>query len=442
MRGYSSATVQSAQCQTKADIIGNAQGSNRQLIATSSLHTPVGPQRAQTTGVEVEMHRPEPNGSKTSMYPRQSLAPPRVSAVGQVRQRGPHHVDHGHAASRILSLKSQKATSRIVRRSSTDRLQRHKKLLQATRDTSKGMMPDLKNAHLRIQTMNVDDSESQEEDMNDIKQHKESNKHNTSQRISNSNLDVSPNRSSDKALIHKNHNGLKRKRLKEMMLDVHTAITPYTDHYLEPEHFAPLFLSSRVVNTPGRYGYVYYACKSCNKEIVSRNNFKHHHRTLYHLQNMKDWIRKLIQNNYVDQIHYRTRKIAVALVKKAQEAIVEHLHELNLVKAKFHMKCNEQLDITQPPEDSDAMEVIHTSHQDGTWMINPPKQIDELDFAAYSRTSQAIIHRCPPKFALFRTRMLKLLSNIYSDRNTNNLQLQFSIKFYGAKRPHRHWILE
>ena len=212
IQGYSSATVQSVQCRTKANVIGDAQGSNRQLIATSSLHAPVDPQRAQTTKVKVEVHRPKPNGSKTSMcqrqlmprarphlttstpptcliQPRQSLAPPRVSAVRQVQQHGPHHVDHKHAEPRILSLTSQRAALRIARRSSTNRLQRHKKILQAAMDTNKCMMPELKNAHPKIQTMDGDDSQSQEEDMDDMEQHQGSNTHNASQRISNSNLD-------------------------------------------------------------------------------------------------------------------------------------------------------------------------------------------------------------------------------------------------------------
>ena len=134
------------------------------------------------------------------------------------------------------------------------------------------------------------------------------------------------------ATKNKNHSGPKRKKLKDMMMDVHTTITPYTNHYSEPENFAPLFLASRMVKTSGRQKYVYFACKACRKEIVSHNNFISHHRTLYHLQNMKEWIQKLIHNNYKDQIQYKTRKVSLELVRKAQEAIAEHLQKTEPAK--------------------------------------------------------------------------------------------------------------
>ena len=226
------------------------------------------------------------------------------------------------------------------------------------------------------------------------------------------------------------------------MMDVHTTITPYTNHYSEPGNFAPLFLASRMVNTSGRYGYVYFACKVCKKEIVSRNNFISHHRTLYHLQNMKEWINKLIHNNYKDQIHYKTRRISIELVRKAQAAITEHLQKLNQLRAKFHMKSNQQLNVTQTSQETDVMEITQTIHRNNTAIITPPKQIYDLDFAAYSRARQSIIHKCPPTLSLFKTEMLQLLSNVYADRQTNDLRLQFSIKFYEAKKPRRHWIIE
>ena len=250
----------------------------------------------------------------------------------------------------------------------------------------------------------------------------------------------------DKKSLHptkkNNHSGLKRKKLKDMMMNVHTTITPYTNHYSEPENFAPLFLASRMVKTSGRQKYVYFACKACRKEIVSHNNFISHHRTLYHLQNMKDWIKKLIHNNYKDQIHYKTRKVSVELVKKAQQAITEHLQLLNQLRAKFHMKNNQQLKVTQTSKEADVMEIIQSIHQDGTGIIEPPKQIYELDLAAYSRARQAIIHECPQRLTSFKTKILNLLSNMYADRQTKDLRLQFSVKFYETRKHHRHWIIE
>ena len=240
----------------------------------------------------------------------------------------------------------------------------------------------------------------------------------------------------------KNHSSPKRKKLKDLMMDVHTKITPYANHYSETDDFAPLFLASRVVNTPGRYGYVYFACKACKKEIVNRNNFISHHRTLYHLQNMKEWIKKLIHNNYKDQIQYKTRKVSLELVRKAQEAIAEHLQKLNQLRAKFQTKNNQQTKSTYPSQEKEITKMNQDVHHDGTKIIKTPKQIHDVDLATYSKARQAIIQECPPQLTAFKSKILKLLSNMYTDRRTNDMRLQFSIKFYEARKPHRHWIIE
>ena len=240
----------------------------------------------------------------------------------------------------------------------------------------------------------------------------------------------------------KSHSSPKRKKLKDLMNDVHTKITPYANHYSETNDFAPLFIASRVVNTPGRYGYVYFACKACKKEIVNRNNFISHHRTLYHLQNMKEWIKKLIHNNYKDQIQYKTRTVSLELVREAQEAIAEHLQKLNQLRAKFQTKNNQQSKSTYPSQETEITEMNQDVHRDGTKIIEIPKQIYDVDFETYSKARQAIIQECPPQLTAFKSKILKLLSNMYTDRRTNDMRLQFSIKFYEARKPNRHWIIE
>ena len=240
----------------------------------------------------------------------------------------------------------------------------------------------------------------------------------------------------------KNHSSPKRKKLKDLMNDIHTKITPYANHYSETDDFAPLFLASRVVNTPGRYGYVYFSCKACKKEIVNRNNFISHHRTLYHLQNMEEWIKKLIHDNYKDQIQYKTRKVSIELVKEAQKAIAEHLQKLNQLRAKVQAKNNQQTKNTYPSQEKEITKMNQDVHHDDTRIIKTPKQIHDVDLATYSKARQAILQECPPQLTAFKSKILKLLSNMYADRRTNDLRLQFSIKFYETRKPHRHWIIE
>ena len=240
----------------------------------------------------------------------------------------------------------------------------------------------------------------------------------------------------------KNHSSPKRKNLKDLMMNAHTKITPYVNHYSETENFAPLFLASQVVKTPGRYGYVYFACKACKKEMVKRENFISHHQTLGHLQNMKKWIKKIIHNNYKDQIQHKTKKVSIELIREAQEAIAEHLQKRNQLRTKIQIKNNQQPKGTYPSQEKEITEVIQDVHQNCTRIPKTPKQTYDADFATYSKARQAIIQECPTKLTAFKSKILKLLSNMYADRQKNNLRLQFSIMFYGARKPHKHWIIE
>ena len=241
---------------------------------------------------------------------------------------------------------------------------------------------------------------------------------------------------------NKNRSNPKRKNLKDMMMNAHTKITPYVNHYSETENFAPLFLASQVVKTPGRYGYVYFACKACKKEMVKRENFISHHQTLGHLQNMKKWIKKIIHNNYKDQIQHKTKKVSIELIREAQEAIAEHLQKRNQLRTKIQIKNNQQPKGTYPSQEKEITEVIQDVHQNCTRIPKTPKQTYDADFATYSKARQAIIQECPTKLTAFKSKILKLLSNMYADRQKNNLRLQFSIMFYGARKPHKHWIIE
>merc|ERR1712218_384570 len=220
---------------------------------------------------------------------------------------------------------------------------------------------------------------------------------------------------SAKALLTKEYSGLQRKKLTDMLLNAKTTITPYLDHFGEPEKVAPLFLPGYIVSTPGCYAL--YICKSCNKEIMNRHNFKYHQQTGSHLNNSKDWIKTLMQNNYEDRIQGQTRKIPKEMINKLKEAVVKPLHILYMTKAKMSIKCGEQLDLFEDQVESESMGVVGTEQQELPIMIDLPRQSNEQDYMAWTRTSQAIRHRCPPKFSLFKVKLLKLISDMYLDRN-------------------------
>ena len=96
---------------------------------------------------------------------------------------------------------------------------------------------------------------------------------------------------------------------------------------------------------------------------------------------MKEWIKKLIHNNYKDQIQYKTRKVSIELVKEAQKAIAEHLQKLNQLRAKFQTKNNQQTKSTYPSQETEVTEMNQDAHQDGTRILETPKQIYDVDFA-------------------------------------------------------------
>ena len=249
-------------------------------------------------------------------------------------------------------------------------------------------------------------------------------------------------KTSQQALKKKNHSSPKRKKLKYLMRDVHTRITPYASHYSETDDFAPLFRNSGVVYAHGRHGYVYFAGRACIREIVNRNNFISHHRTLYHLRDIKEWIKKLIHNNCKDQIQYKTRKVSLELIRKAQEAIAKHQQKPNHLRAEFQTKSNQNTKSIYPSQETEVTKMNQDVHQDGTGMLGRPKRIYDVEFTSCSKASQAVIRECPTQLTAFKSKILKLLSNMCAGVRTNGLRLQFSIKFYGARKPHRHWIIE
>ena len=355
-----------------------------------------------------------------NLRPNQAPAPTRLLPFMPLHQQdGPHHIARENA-----SVNTNSMTSHI-----SNSANQHELVIDET-DT---------------QNISGQDAKTQDEEDNATIQLSNREKNKTKARLNSTNQYSSLELDSAKALLTKEYSGLQRKKLTDMLLNDKTTITPYLDHFGEAEKVAPLFLPGYIVNTPGCYAL--YICKSCNKEIISRHNFKYHQTTGSHLNNSKDWIKILVQNNYEDRIQDQTRKIPKEMVNKLKNAIIKHLHILYMTKAKFSIKCGDQLDMCEDQDESESNEVVGPRQQEFPILIDSPKQSNEQDYMAWTRTSQAIRHRCPPKFSLFKVKLLKLISDMYFDRNESRLHIQFSSLFYKsvsyeAEQPQRHWIIK
>ena len=73
-------------------------------------------------------------------------------------------------------------------------------------------------------------------------------------------------------------------------------------------------------------------------------------------------------------------------------------------------------------------------------VIDLPQQIMEQDYCAFTKASQAIKERCPAIFPNFKRNIINVLSIIYFDRDSCNLQVDFNERFYDAKGTQRHWV--
>lgn len=164
-----------------------------------------------------------------------------------------------------------------------------------------------------------------------------------------------------KAMLDKERKELQRKKIIDMFMDPRTTITPYNDHYEEHNGFAPLFLASYIINTPGCLEA--FICKSCNKEVEQHQSFRKHNQTKTHIKNLKVWIKMIETNNFEDNINNKKRKISKAEIKRTQDAIAAHEEFHNMARARFYVQCNDQL-IAQEVQDEDtAVEVIDLTQQ-------------------------------------------------------------------------------
>jgi hypothetical protein len=144
-----------------------------------------------------------------------------------------------------------------------------------------------------------------------------------------------------KAMLDKERKELQRKKIIDMFMDPRTTITPYNDHYEEHNGFAPLFLASYIINTPGCLEA--FICKSCNKEVEQHQSFRKHNQTKTHIKNLKVWIKMIETNNFEDNINNKKRKISKAEIKRTQDAIAAHEEFHNMARARFYVQCNDQL---------------------------------------------------------------------------------------------------
>ena len=358
---------------------------------------------------------------------------------------GPHHIARKNASWDINPVTSHQMATNSNELNKTEKAIQQKNIVQASHINRSAMQQELGIDESNTRSLSRQNAKNKKDGENStiLRNNQDTHKANTSFKRTNQYSSIELD--SAKALLTKEYSGLQRKKLTDMLLNAKTTITPYLDYFGEPEKVAPLFLPGYIVNTPGCYAL--YICKSCNKEIMSRHNFKYHQQTSSHLNNSKDWIKTLMQNNYEDRIQGQTRKIPKEMVNKLKEAVVKHLHILYMTKAKMSIKCGEQLDFFEDQVESESMDLVGPEQKELPLMIDLPRQSNEQDYMAWTRTSQAIRHRCPPKFSLFKVKLLKLISDMYLDRHESRLQIQFSALFYKslsyeAEQPQRHWIIE
>ena len=309
--------------------------------------------------------------------------------------------------------------------------------VQASNVMSDRILPELIIAEPDIGPISVGNSENFDNEDHILNQDQNTDKNEAStehfkaQRLSSLQLKTA------KAFLNKEMSELEHKTGQEMSLDTRTKTTPYSDFYVENSNYGPLFLSSYIMSTPGCYEI--YICKACNKEIEHRQNFRSHHKAKSHLRNLEYWIRMLESNNCEDQVQNEIRIISRETIAISKQRVFEYAQLHNHAKIAFLLNGNKDLNAQNVQDEETPVEVIHHPHQE---YVDLPRQIVEQDFAAFTKASLAIRHRCPPQFAEFRRDILMLLSKIYFDRNAGELQLHFDVNFYDVQRPRRHWIPE
>ena len=230
-----------------------------------------------------------------------------------------------------------------------------------------------------------------------------------------------------KAMLEKERKELQRKKMIDMLMDERTTITPYNDHYEEQYSIASLFLASYIINTPGCHEV--FICKSCNKEVAWRQSFRSHNRTKSHLKYLKEWIKMIKSNNFEDDVNGKKRRISEEDIKKTEEAIETHTEFLNMARARFYVQCKDQLIAQDVHEEEVPIEVVDLT-----------QQINDLEYCAFNRAVQSVKDLCPGQFDDFKKQVINLISTMYFDRPRCELQIQFNVGFYDAKKPKRHWI--
>lgn len=160
----------------------------------------------------------------------------------------------------------------------TEKIKRQKNVVQGSHISESAHQPELVITEPDIQNISKQDAKTQEDEEDLTIQLSNRNRRKGTPSLNKTNQYSSLELDSAKALLTKEYSGLQRKKLTDMLLNAKTTITPYLDHFGEAEDVAPLYLPGYIVSTPGCYAL--YICKSCNKEIISRHNFKYHQKNM------------------------------------------------------------------------------------------------------------------------------------------------------------------
>ena len=374
--------------------------------------------------------------------PQIRLQPPAPTATKPTQpmrsqmQRGQQKDERQQVKSTVRGMTSQMASMKSDLQHVVPGPRQKENFTQASNVMSDRIHPELLTAEPDIDHITVDDSDDDDDEDHVIIQNQHTNVDNITPQSFKANRFSSLQLKTAKALLQKELNELERKTVQDMLLDTRTRTTPYGDHYEEKSNYAPLFVSSYIISTPGCYEI--YTCKACNKEVPHRQNFRHHHKSKTHLKNLDNWIQVLEDNNYADQVQNEIRLISTESIMRAKQALFEYMQLHNRGRANFDLQCNSQLNAHNATYAEAPFGEINHPHQG--YVVDLPRQINEQDFAAFTKASLAIRHRCPPQFVEFKIELLMLLANIYFDRNECKLQLHFDVNFYDKKRPRRHWI--
>ena len=161
----------------------------------------------------------------------------------------------------------------------------------------------------------------------------------------------------NKATENKNQNSPKRKKVKDMMMGVHTKITTYVNHYSETKNYAHLLLDSR-----------------------------------------REWIKNLIHNSYKDQIQSKTKGVSAEIIRKAQEPITEHqrfnqlrtnIQRLNQLRAKLQTKNKQKVYGTCPKQKTEIIRFEKETWQDRNDIIQYWRKDNSVFISELSPTTSS-----------------------------------------------------